>query len=103
LTNDAAVCRAWRINMAHDLENVDPVTNVPLAVQVCYNVAGLPYSFQADTYQDILSYQDGRAGQLLSSLCAFMWFTTVRCHRATRICVNCLSLAVVSRSFGWIR
>jgi hypothetical protein len=34
-----AVCREWRVNVAHDLENVDPVTNVPLAAQVCYNVA----------------------------------------------------------------
>ena len=67
--------------MAHDLKNVDPVTNVPLAVQVCYNVAGLPYSFQADTFQNILRYQAGGdvgVGPLLSALCAFMWFTKVR-------------------------
>jgi hypothetical protein len=72
------VCRAWRINVAHDLKNVDPVTNVPLAAQVCYNVAGLQFSFQADTFQNILSYQAGVVGPLLSVLCAFMWFTKVR-------------------------
>jgi hypothetical protein len=75
------VCRAWRINVAHDLKNVDPVTNVPLAAQVCYNVAGLQFSFQADTFQNILYYQAGGAvgvGPLLSALCAFMWFTKVR-------------------------
>ena len=62
--------------MAHNLQNVDPVTNVPLAAQVCYNVAGLQFSFQTDTFQDILSYQG--VGPLLSALCAFMWFTKVR-------------------------
>ena len=72
------MCRAWRVNVAHDLKNVDPVTNVPLAAQVCYNVAGLQFSFQADTFQDILGYQAGGAGPLLSVLCAFMWFTKVR-------------------------
>ena len=71
-------CRAWRINVAHDLKNVDPVTNVPLAARVCYNVAGLPFSFQADAFQDILDYQAGGAGPLLSVLCAFMWFRKVR-------------------------
>ena len=67
--------------MAHDLKNVDPVTNLPLAARVCYNVAGLQFSFQADTFQNILSYQAGGAvgvGPLLSALCAFMWFTKVR-------------------------
>ncbi len=75
------MCRAWRVNVAHNLENVDPVTNVPLAARVCYNVAGLQFSFQTDTFQDILSYQAGGAGvvgPLLSALCAFMWFTKVR-------------------------
>ena len=75
------MCRAWRINVAHDLRNVNPETNVPLAAQVCYNVAGLQFSFQADTFQDILSYQAGGGlgvGPLLSALCAFMWFTKVR-------------------------
>jgi hypothetical protein len=67
--------------VAHDLKNVDPVTNVPLAARVCYNVAGLQFLFQADTFQDILDYQAGGsvgAGPLLSALCAFMWFTKVR-------------------------
>ena len=67
--------------MAHNLKNVDSVTNVPLAAQVCYNVAGLQFSFQTDTFQDILKYQAGDAGvvgPLLSALCAFMWFTKVR-------------------------
>ena len=75
------VCRAWRIGVAHDLKNVDPVTNVPLAARVCYNVAGLQFSFQTDTFQDILKYQAGGAlgvGPLLSALCAFTWFTKVR-------------------------
>jgi hypothetical protein len=48
---------------------------------VCYNVAGLQFDFQTDTFQDILSYQAGGAvgvGPLLSALCAFMWFTRVR-------------------------
>jgi hypothetical protein len=69
------------MNVAHDLKNVDPVTNVPLAAQVCYNVAGLQFSFQADTFQDILRFQAGGVvgvGPLLSALCAFMWFTKVR-------------------------
>jgi hypothetical protein len=54
---------------------------VPLAARVCYNVAGLQFDFQTDTFQDILSYQAGGAvgvGPLLSALCAFMWFTKVR-------------------------
>ncbi len=75
------MCRAWRVNVAHDLKNVNPDTNVPLAAQVCYNVAGLQFSFQADTFQDISKYQAGGAfgvGPLLSALCAFMWFTKVR-------------------------
>ncbi len=69
------------MNVAHDLKNVDPVTNVPLAAQVCYNVAGLQFSFQADAFQDILRFQAGGVvgvGPLLSALCAFMWFTKVR-------------------------
>ena len=80
-TSSHSVCRAWRINVAHDLKNVDPVTNVPLAAQVCYNVAGLQFSFQADTFQNILYYEAGGAvgvGPLLSALCAFMWFTKAR-------------------------
>ena len=80
-TSSHSVCRDWRVNVAHDLNNVDPVTNVPLAARVCYNVAGLQFSFQADTFQDILGYQAGGAvgvGPLLSALCAFMWFTKVR-------------------------
>ena len=78
-TSSLTVCRAWRINVAHDLKNVDPVTKVPLAAQVCYDVAGLQFSFQADTFQDILGYQAGGAvGPLLSALCAFMWFTKAR-------------------------
>ena len=36
------------------------------------------FSFQADAFQDILDYQAGGAGPLLSVLCAFMWFTKVR-------------------------
>jgi hypothetical protein len=67
--------------VAHDIKNVDPVTNVPLAAQVCYNVAGLQFSLQADTFQDIVGYQVGGdvgVGPLLSALCAFMWFTKVR-------------------------
>jgi hypothetical protein len=69
------------MSVAHDPKNVDPVTNVPLAAQVCYNVAGLQLSFQADAFQGILSYQAGGAvgvGPLLSALCAFMWLTKVR-------------------------
>jgi hypothetical protein len=80
-TSSPAVCREWRVNVAHDLKNVNPVTNVPLAAQVCYNVAGLQFSFQADTFQDISKYQAGGdvgVGPLLSALCAFMWFTKVR-------------------------
>ena len=80
-TSSHFACRDWRVNVAHDLKNVDPVTNVPLAARVCYNVAGLQFSLQADTFQDILKYQNGGAvgvGPLLSALCAFMWFTKVR-------------------------
>ena len=80
-TSSHSVCRDWRVNVAHDLKNVDPVTNVPLAARVCYNVAGLQFLFQADTFQDILDYQAGGSvgvGSLLSALCAFMWFTKVR-------------------------
>ena len=76
-----SLCRAWRVNVAHDLKNVDPFTNVPLAARVCYNVAGLQFSFQADAFQNILGYQAGGSvgvGPLLSALCAFMWFTKVR-------------------------
>ena len=80
-TSSHSVCRDWRVNVAHHLKNVDPVTNVPLAARVCYNVAGLQFKFQADTFQNILSYQVGGVGgvgPLLSALCAFMWFTKVR-------------------------
>ena len=79
-TSSHSVCRDWRVNVAHDLKNVDPATNVPLAARVCYNVAGLQFSFQADTFQNILKYQNGGVvgvGPLLSALCAFMWFTKV--------------------------
>jgi hypothetical protein len=78
--SSTTACRSWRINVAHDLKNIDPITNVPLAAQVCYNVAGLQFSFQTDTFQDILDYQAGGsvgAGPLLSALCAFMWFMKV--------------------------
>ena len=106
------MCRAWRINVAHDLKNVDPVTKVPLAAQVCYDVAGLQFSFQADTFQNILRYQAGGAvgvGPLLSALCAFMWFTRVRppshdghlrwfpvaraCHLCPVMCATCAGRA----------
>ena len=73
-TTSPTACRTWRINVGHDLKTVDPVTNVPLAAQVCYNVSGLQFSFQTDTFQNILSYQAGSAvvvGPLLSALCAF--------------------------------
>ncbi len=74
------------MNVAHDLGNVDPVTNVPLAARVCYGVAGLPFSFQVDKFNDIVNYQDGNTGPLLSALCAFMWFTKARhCCRRYRV------------------
>jgi hypothetical protein len=68
------------VNVAHDLGNVDPVTNVPLAARVCYGVAGLPFSFQVESFQDIVTYQRGGGymGLVLSALCAFMWFTKAR-------------------------
>jgi hypothetical protein len=94
------VCREWRSNVAHDLKNVDPVTNVPLAVKVCYNVAGLQFSFQASKFKDIGDYQSSGAGPLLSALCAFMWLTKVRSVGIGR-CACGLRAAVTFA--GWIR
>jgi hypothetical protein len=73
-----AVCRQYRANVAHTLENVDPTTNVPLAAKVCYNMAGIPFSFQVDKFQDIVKYTQGDVGSLLCGLCGFMWFVKVR-------------------------
>ncbi len=89
--------------MAHDLKNVDPVTNLPLAVKVCYNVAGLQFSFQASKFNDIGDYQSGGAGPWLSALCTFMWLTKVRVDAA----VACAQPSPghsrhVRRFAGWI-
>ena len=65
------------MNIGHDIANMDPVTNVPLAARVCYNMAGLSFSFQTDKFQDILGYTEGNVGPLLSALCGFMWFVKV--------------------------
>lgn len=73
-----AVCRQYRVNVAHALENVDPLTNVPLAAKVCHNMAGIPFSFQVDKFQDIVKYTQGDVGSLLCGLCGFMWFVKVR-------------------------
>ncbi len=69
--------RSYRANVGHDLGNVDPYTNVPLAARVCYDVAGLQFSFQTDKFQDIVDYMDGNLGPLLSALCGFCWFVKV--------------------------
>ncbi len=66
------------MNVAHTLENVDPLTNVPLAARVCYNMAGIQFSAQVDTFQDIVQYTEGDVGSLLCGLCGFMWFVKVR-------------------------
>jgi len=76
-----AARRSYRANVGHDLGNVDPYTNVPLAARVCYDVAGLQFSFQTDKFQDIVDYTDGNLGPLLSALCGFCWFVKV-CRRA---------------------
>jgi hypothetical protein len=73
-----ALCREYRANVAHSLDNVDPLTNVPLAAKVCYNLAGIEFSFQVDTFQDIVQYTEGDVGSLLCGLCGFMWFVKVR-------------------------
>jgi hypothetical protein len=89
--------------VAHDLKNVDPVTNLPLAVKVCYNVAGLQFSFQASKFNDIGDYQSGGAGPWLSALCTFMWLTKVRvdaavaCARPSRAPVRRLDSQVVHK------
>ena len=72
-----AARRSYRANVGHDLGNVDPYTNVPLAARVCYDVAGLQFSFQTDKFQDIVDYTDGNLGPLLSALCGFCWFVKV--------------------------
>ena len=79
-----AVCRQYRANVAHTLENVDPTTNVPLAAKVCYNMAGIQFSAQVDTFQDIVKYTQGDVGSLLCGLCGFMWFVKVRPISAQR-------------------
>ena len=56
---------------------MDPYTDVPLAARVCYEMAGLPFSFQTDKFQEIVDYTDGSLGSLLSSLCGFCWFVKV--------------------------
>ena len=83
-TSSHSVCRDWRVNVAHDLKNVDPVTNVPLAARVCYDVAGLQFSFQTDKFQDIVDYMDGNLGPLLSALCGYCWFVKVSCRPRAR-------------------
>ncbi len=79
-----AVCREYRATVAHSLENVDPLTNVPLAAKVCYNMAGIEFSFQVDTFQEIVQYTEGDVGALLSGLCGFIWFVKVRPISAPR-------------------
>ena len=53
---------------------MDPYTDVPLSARVCYDVAGLPFSFQTEKFQEIVDYTDGSLGPLLSALCGFCWF-----------------------------
>ena len=74
------MCRAYRTNVGHDIGNVDPYTDVPLVARVCYNVAGLQFSFQTDKFQDIVSYMDGNLGPLLCALCGYCWFVKVSCR-----------------------
>ncbi len=82
---------------------------MPLAARVCYDVAGLQFSFQTDKFQDIVDYTDGNLGPLLSALCGYCWFVKVSCphtptarppistSRTARVCVQhalaCLRLA----------
>ena len=70
--------RTYRINVAHDIAQIDPITKVPMAAKVCYGFKGLPFNFQEDTFGDIRKYLDGGMGPLLSVLCSFVWFTHVR-------------------------
>ena len=63
---------------------MDPYTNVPLAARVCYDVAGLQFSFQTDKFQDIVDYMDGNLGPLLSALCGYCWFVKVSCRPRAR-------------------
>ncbi len=64
--------------MAHDINQLDPITKTPIAARVCYGLGGLPFSFQVDTFADIQKYLAGNMGPLLSVLCSFLWFTHVR-------------------------
>ena len=41
-------------------------------------MAGIPFSFQVDKFQDIVKYTQGNVGSLLCGLCGFMWFVKVR-------------------------
>ena len=72
------MCRQYRTNIGHDVANLDPYLNVPLAAKVCYGVAGLPFSFQVDKFEDINTYTHGGVGPLLSALCGFLWFVKER-------------------------
>ena len=77
------------MGVAHSLGNVDPITSVPLAARVCYQEAGLPFSFQVDALSDILDYKERFTGALLSALCGFLWFVKVRGRQLSkeRACV----------------
>ena len=89
LADIAVVCRAFRMDVAHNLGSVDPITSVPLAARVCYQEAGLPFSFQVDALSDILDYKERFTGALLSALCGFLWFVKVRGRQLSkeRACV----------------
>ena len=73
--------RDFRRNVAHQIANVtvtvDPITRVPLAVQVCFGVQSLSYYDQVSIYQEISSYIVSDLGALLCSICGFMWFTMI--------------------------
>jgi len=70
--------RTYRITVAHDIAQIDPITKVPMGAKVCYGFKGLPFNFQEDTFDDIRKYLDGGMGPLLSVLCSFVWFSHVR-------------------------
>ena len=44
------VFRGWRTSIAHSLKHADPISNVPLAVRVCTNDAGVDYTAQAGAH-----------------------------------------------------
>ena len=79
--------RLWRRNIAHDVKNMDPLTQKSMALRVCELEPGLSQSAsQMSQYQALDAYVSGNIGPIMCTLAIICWILSV--SREVNRCVD---------------